>query len=401
MSEPQPATPSAHVEEPAGLSGPRLGVHFGLTLVGAIAGLLIMDAVAGSFVEAREVETKGALMEHPALAWTNRPGYSDEKTLINSIGLRGEEIPDDAPADEVRILGCGASRCYGAGVDGPNWTDTWSEHLGRMLEARDPKSHWRVLNGGVVGYSALQAARRAELLIEETQPDLIVLFVSGSAQMLLDPSSSALWVRVGNDLVPSDIAQAVPERLLPAAVAVHAFLSRFNLYKRYRSRIAFGGLRTDDVDSFVMTTHPIPNPRIATMLHRTFEEIAHLKRVATERGIEVRALVLLDAYQCEEERWNRFLKKGVAKGAPPPGTSRTDSIVALTKTLEAVGIESWNVVTEQDFIESKRGRYLCDHAHWTSEGHAMIARGILKQLEEDELHVTLPKKRASAPRPRR
>ena len=64
----------------------------------------------------------------------------------------------------------------------------------------------------------------------------------------------------------------------------------------------------------------------------------------------------------------------------------------------ALGIESWNVVAEQNLIESKRGRYLCDHAHWSSEGHAMIARGILNQFEKDRLHVTLPQQRASTPR---
>ena len=160
-----------------------------VVFLGLLLGLVAVDVAIGRFESAKDLSDKGMLVWDETLSWTNRPGFEGKKGRISSLGLRSPEIPVDAPSDEVRVLGVGASRTFGAGKGGPTMSEIWSHFLEELTNSK-LEGNWRVLNGGVNGYSLRQSVRRAIQLLDATQPDLVVVFVSPGRQLLLDPSSA-------------------------------------------------------------------------------------------------------------------------------------------------------------------------------------------------------------------
>jgi hypothetical protein len=368
-------------------------------LLGLFAGLFAFDRGLAWF-DAKADLTGSALVRDAELAWVNKPGYTDELTTISSIGMRSPEIPDDAPQDEVLVIGVGASRFFGAGVGGPPMDKVWAPYLEQVCRAKyGPK--WRVLNGAVNGYSAVQAARRAVKLIPELRPDLILMEISPGSQMMLDPSSTRHYVHVGEGddkvLLPKDIANAFPEPLLPAAAILHQTLNHSAIYTRYRAKATDQGRRAKAIDKFVLSRAPRP-PEIEPTLQQTFDELRALGVAAREAGVEVRAVVLPEPYMDDPARWRNYTLNHRDKGAPPVGTPREQPLEVLTEVLAERGIGSYSMLQPITQIGADRAKFTCDEAHWSPIGHELIARAIFQHMLREELPERLMKERAANPR---
>lgn len=381
------------------VKGPILWLLAKVTL-GLFAGLFAFDRGLAWF-DAKADLTGSALTRDPELAWVNKPGYTDEVTTISSLGMRSPEIPADAPKDEVRIIGVGASRFFGAGVGGPHMNDVWAPYLEKMCRAKYGE-HWRVLNAAVNGYSAVQAARRAVKLIDELRPDLILMEISPGSQMMLDPSSARHYVHVGEGenelLLPTDIASAVPEPLYPAAAVLHQTLTHSAIYTRYRAQATDQGRRAKEIDKFVLSRAPRV-PEVETMLQRTFDELRALGAEARAAGVELRAVVIPEPYMDHPARWRNYTLNHADKGAPPAGTPREQPLEVLTEVLAERGIESYSMLQPITQIGADRAQFTCDEAHWTPLGHELIARAIFQQMIREGLPERLMKGRAANPRP--
>lgn len=365
-------------------------------LVGFAAGLAAFDRALAWIDSARDLSGGELLQRDAELAWTNRPGAISEGSAISSQGLRSPEIPKGAPPRELRILGLGASRCFGAGEGGPDMQHTWSAYLEPLCRS-EFGGDWRVLNGGVIGYSAVQAARRGLRLLEPLDPDLVIVFVSPGAQMMLDPSSARHYVRVGGELLPADIAGALPEPLLPAAAALHRALTGSALYTRYRAQATDQGRRASEVDKFVLSRAP-RTPEVEQTLQRTWSELDALGRACRARGCELRVLLVPEPYMDKEERWRGFLRENAALGAPPLGTPRDEPLELLRAELAQRQIASWSLRDTLAVIGADRARYTCDKAHWSAAGHELVAQALLAFLRADGLDSALPAARAKRPR---
>ena len=378
--------------------GPALR-RVGVLILGVVLGLLLFDRGLAWFDSSRDLSNEDMLVPDAELAWTNRPGYTNEKVYVNALGLRGPEIPADAPPTELRILGTGPSTTFGAGEGGPDTEHTWAASLERMLPTLPGgDGPERVINGGVPGYSVIQACRRALALIPKLHPDLVLVFVSPGSQALMDPSGTRNYVRVDGELVPSDIAMDTPRLLLPAAILAHEALSHSALYSRWRLEATDAGRRPKEIDRFVISRAP-HGPEIELMLTRTWADLAALAKGCREAGVELRALLVPEPFMDCEAHWHEHLVDNVSAGAPPVGTPRVEPIEVLDEKLSALGITCWSFHDALTVIGGDRKKFTgADGQHWSAAGHDVIAATILRNIKREGLLETLRERRQGRPR---
>jgi lysophospholipase L1-like esterase len=373
-----------------------------MLLLGLAIGLFAFDRGLAWVDSWRDLSEGDQLMPDVDLAWTNRPGFKSARASINALGLRGPELPAVPPADEIRILGTGPSTTFGAGDGGPLNDQTWAAALERGIAglpsgAGDAGS-FRVLNGGVNGYSVVQAARRALLLLPKLKPDLVLVFVYPGSQALMDVSATRSSVPVDGMLVPADIVKDTPALLLPVAAVAHkALLSWSALYKRWRLAATDNGKRPAEIDRFVISRAP-HRPAIDSFLERTWSELAALAEGCRKQGIELRAVLVPEYFMDAEGPWRDFLMENAALGAPPLGTPRSEPIDALAEKLASMGIKSWSMVEALNLIGTDHDKYTGDGRHWTPAGHEIIAMALLQNLRREQLLDTLRARRAAQPR---
>ncbi len=364
--------------------------------LGTMIGLILFDVGVSVYDRRKDLTNTDLHVRHEQLVWTNRPGFRNERTYINSFGLRSPDIPADAPKDEVRIVGYGASRCFGAGQGNPPMDLAWSQQLENILN-EEREGSWRVLNGGVMGYSGLQAARRAILMLDELQPDLVLVFLSPGRQLLLDPSNTKKWMHVRGRMVPADIAESFPEALVPAAAAANELLLHSALYKRYRIQLnEHGRVRRKNRD-FVLSRAK-RDAEATMLLERTQNEMRELLVQATARGVEVRAILIPEPCQDSDAEWNQYLRKYAQFGAPPRGTPREEPIAVMAEWVGEAGVRSWSFMSEISIMGEDRGRFTCDGAHWSAAGHLLIAKGIARHMHSDGTAPRLIEHRRRNPR---
>lgn len=173
---------------PPGRLGRRLvGLAVGLLVGLAACELLVRWRVGVPLVERPPLLVVQA---NPFRGWEMVPGLAHYTYLhrveINSLGLRGAEVPAHKAPGEVRVLALGDSMTYGQGVaDG----DTLPARLELELRALASDRDWRVVNAGLRGYSTRQELGLLEELGARLQPDVVLL----------------LWY--WNDLDPVDVGR--------------------------------------------------------------------------------------------------------------------------------------------------------------------------------------------------
>lgn len=112
----------------------------------------------------------------PGLAYELAPDQTGEhrgvEIATNSFGLRDEEPRAGHGPGRVRVAALGDSVTFGMGVAQEH---TWPEQLERLLNVRDPsRRSWEVLNFGVSGYNARDAALVLRHRALPLEPDVVV-----------------------------------------------------------------------------------------------------------------------------------------------------------------------------------------------------------------------------------
>ena len=122
------------------------------------------------FDSLRPVESRVGRMKYdPRLGWTPRPGrfVRDRTSTVNPLGLRdsGRRLSTKTRP----VLAVGDSFTFGDEVEDD---ETWPAYLEEVLNQR-------VLNAGVGAYGIDQAVLRAEALLDQHDPDVVILaFIS-------------------------------------------------------------------------------------------------------------------------------------------------------------------------------------------------------------------------------
>lgn len=129
--------------------------------------------VATGFERIRE--STGLFIPHATRGWTSRPGWRgrDESAAIaiNSLGLRGGEIPRRESADERRILFLGDSVAFGSRVEEE---DCFVARIRERLRRRDTGRSFTVINASVHAYSPWQELDLLETEGMACDPDFVV-----------------------------------------------------------------------------------------------------------------------------------------------------------------------------------------------------------------------------------
>lgn len=134
----------------------------------ALIGISVLITLAGLELALRVYNTMGRRMVyHDQLGWVPRPGksgwFADWSSNVDAAGFRVQ--PDLTGSTERPILAVGDSFTFGDEVgDKDTWGATLEEMLGR-----------RVLNAGVGAYGIDQAVLRAKLLLEDYEPETVIL----------------------------------------------------------------------------------------------------------------------------------------------------------------------------------------------------------------------------------
>jgi hypothetical protein len=183
-------------------------------------------------------------VHHPVLGWLHQPGAVGEyvgprpwpiefraRVEINSLGLRGPEIPARRPG-ERRVLLLGDSMVAAFEVE-------YQETFGARLEERLAQrlaSPVRVINAGVRGYGTDQAYLLFRELGGELDPDLVVFFHSAN-----DPVDNVTLHEMRRPFGKPVLGVAADGRLTPLGVPV----PRYPMCSEYRLLEGFEVVRVD------------------------------------------------------------------------------------------------------------------------------------------------------------
>lgn len=207
----------------------------GLITLALLEGICrILDPIGISYYPETAHWLDTMIVEDPIGYW-NRPGqagtYYGAPVSINSIGLRGPEVPPKAP-NEVRVLFMGDSFPFGIGVAAEDALPAQLE--ARLDEHASPGIDYRVLNMGVVSYNSTQEARQLEELGVGLKPDLVVLAFA------VNDIEPVMWVFDKRRSPVVDYAQR------SYALSLLAFVARNVKFKLFGfSGIALGEFRDD------------------------------------------------------------------------------------------------------------------------------------------------------------
>lgn len=139
--------------------------NVGLLCASAAAALVLVEAalrILGLYPGAAH------LLRDPDRGWRHRPDARFSGHRINRWGFEGPDFPLAKPPGERRVLCMGDSCTFGQSV-GPQ--DTYPAALQRLLGAK-----WRVINGGVNGYSSYQGLQWFRRVATRIEPDVVTVF---------------------------------------------------------------------------------------------------------------------------------------------------------------------------------------------------------------------------------
>lgn len=176
------------------------------------------------------------------LLWVPVPGHgvteaNHRPITISQDGFRYKVKLLPKKDDQVRIFALGDSVTMGWGVDDDS---TYSADLEKMLNSSCPRQQFQVVNAGVNAYPNSLVMERMKKVIEDFQPDIVVLDYSGNPRVegLVDLQGAAREkfldrVRLKSWMRRSAIYNFVVEDLL-----------RYVVYYRLRKVLVAGSLDT-------------------------------------------------------------------------------------------------------------------------------------------------------------
>ncbi len=97
---------------------------------------------------------------------------------LNSLGLHDDEVAPKKK-DHIRILNIGDSATRGLNLT--RRADNYSDQLeGILNQQADPRTHYEVINAGIIGYSSLQGAELLRILLDELEPYAVTVFLGNN-----------------------------------------------------------------------------------------------------------------------------------------------------------------------------------------------------------------------------
>jgi lysophospholipase L1-like esterase len=153
-------------------------------LAGLVASIIVMALLAEAAVRIREMIRDGPASEE-SLAGINHTdpatglrlmtaGTHSSRLSINSLGLRGPEIPRAKPVGAIRVAFLGASAMFCAEVSSDAMV--WPSLVIDRLRAASPGQAFDFVNASIPGYTFAAMQRLLENVVAPLKPDLVVIY---------------------------------------------------------------------------------------------------------------------------------------------------------------------------------------------------------------------------------
>lgn len=293
---------------------------------------------------------------------------------VNSLGLRGPEIPLEKPAGTVRVLMLGDSFTMGKGVEDDQ---TFSVLLDRRLAdsvraCGGPRVE--VVNAGVDSYAPVLEALYLRTELHRLTPDVVVVNLDVS-DLMQEQAYRAVAERG-----PDGAIGAVPQR--PGAVSRYEKVRGWTERNLFLTRIVVYYLKraigTPDVSvrgvvneaSYEVVAHTlVGDVDRSREWADVFASIREMQRFADSAGIGFAMTHYPWAHQVSDTQWVPGRRAFLPRDARPSGvTQQTVNTLAAARgipLIDAFPAFAAGVTTET--------LYYPNDAHWTAAGHRVMA----------------------------
>jgi lysophospholipase L1-like esterase len=294
--------------------------------------------------------------QNPIYGYEPKPKQSSVRLgvpiFINDVGLRDDEDYDSMKSNK-KILLIGDSVTYGGSRT--NQEDLFTEVLERKLRTQEPGI--KVLNAGVNGYSISQMFHRAEQLMQDIEPDFLIIYAV-RRDFFRPPVT---FISEGNIIYPTKKPRfALIEFLL---------LSINHLNKRYRFLDVFPAKLTQWLKPPVNFT---PNYDKLRIIELHFEVIKNFIENTWESSGRSRSKILV--FLAPE-------RKDVVENL----TNQNKDLIAL---FDSLNLPAYDL--QKDFYsailskDQKISDYYWDDVHYVEKGHSLAAEILYQYIIRNE-----------------
>jgi lysophospholipase L1-like esterase len=171
-------------------------------------------------------ESFSKYVPHNYIGYVGAPNFSRGKNRHNSLGYRGDPIPQPKPAGEYRIVCLGGSTTYTAAIEDHRLS------YPSLLQAELHGSGYpqvRVVNAGAEGYSSYESLLTFQLRVLDLDPDMIIVYhaVNDVMMRIIWPRSAYKGDNSGALVHSLGLHRPVP--LLQRSTALRILLIRLGL----------------------------------------------------------------------------------------------------------------------------------------------------------------------------
>jgi len=366
----------------AGTRHRALAANLWLSVAATLLTFFVLDAVLGLALMPPQ---SPSMIPHAFAHHTLKPGVRetidtkafDYELTVNSVGLRGGEILLRRPSNGYRILMLGDSFTLGKGVEDD---ETFSAILERSLSDGGDRIV-EVLNAGVDSHAPLLSYFRLTRELPPLDPDLVILNVDMS-DLVQEEAYRAHARRSADGAVvgvPGRYAdgetRSLQERIRDL-VHDHLFISRLFMY--------WLGLSSGDDDkgptvenvvelaSFELLAHTLASDSTdrSGQWAGLFESILLIKAYSEENGIRFLVSIYPWGHQVNEREWMPGRFQFVPEGAVVSDESR----YRIRQFAQSQGIDLVDAFDAFREYDGEAPLYYSNDAHWTPEGHRLMAR---------------------------
>ena len=304
---------------------------------------------------------------------------------VNNIGIRGKDRLLVKPENHYRILMLGDSFTMGKGVED---NQTFSALLENSLNKQKSceSRTIEVLNGGTDSYSPILSYLQLSTDLALSNPDVIILNLDASDLIqetayrnaaVFDSEGHIVGVP-GSSNRPILINQRIRKWIDKNMYFTRLLLFYFNNLADHKD-LTVQNVVTRAHSELLKYTLTQDKTNRDEQWKSIFDSLSKIKQFADERSISFALVIYPWGHQLNDKEWNPGKYNFIPKGA-----IYSDKYHETINRLSAEsGIKLINLFPTFRAYKSGKPLYFKYDMHWTTEGHKVMAAGLLKYLTDN------------------
>lgn len=302
---------------------------------------------------------------------------------VNNVGLRGKDIEVKKSPDRYRIVMLGDSFTMGKGVED---NQTFSALLEETLNKRRKtgnKKNIEILNAGVDSYAPILSFIQLTRDLEPLEPDMVVLNLDVSD--LVQETVYRKEAVYGADGEIIRIPGAAREMQLNERIRTwtdrHLYITRYLLF--YTNKLFdYKEFTVRDMvtqANFELAMHTLAedtDPR-EEQWHNMYDSIMKIKKYCDSKSIKFLLTVYPWGHQVNDREW----LPGRYNAIPLNSTVTDKSLYRIQEYAKNNGIKILNLYSLFRSYNGQHKLYFSYDAHFTTEGHKLMADGLAEYLQ--------------------